>query len=140
MTTQKPRYVKPLPQIDPESEPFWKGCKEHRLEVQRCKKCSQFYFYPRARCPFCFTNEVEWVKCSGKGKVHTFTIIRQSAMPGFRDEAPYVVAVVELDEGGVQMLTNLVQADVTKVKIGMPVQVHFEDATEEITLPKFRPA
>ena len=140
MTEDKKPYVKPLPVPNMESEPFWSALKEHRLQVQRCKRCSKHYFYPRSHCPFCYGGDVEWVGCSGKGKVHTFSVIRQNLAPGFREEAPYVVAMVELDEGGVQMMTNIVECEPGDVSIGMPVQVTFEDVTDDVTLPKFKPA
>ncbi len=101
---------------------------------------SGHYFYPRAMCPLCHSADVEWVRCGGKGKVHTFTVVLQNMARGFRDEVPYVVAMVELDEGGVQMMTNIVGCDVDDVKVGMPVEVAFDEVTEEITLPKFKPA
>ncbi|MEE9284362.1 MAG: Zn-ribbon domain-containing OB-fold protein [Dehalococcoidia bacterium] len=140
MTQEKPRYVKPLPVPNTESAPFWDACKEHRLQVQRCKRCSQFYFYPRSHCPFCHQGDVEWVQCSGKGRVHTFTVVRQNMAPGFREEVPYVVAIVELEEDGVQLMANIVECDSGDVSIGMPVQVAFDDVTEEVTLARFKPA
>ena len=78
---------------------------------------------------------------SGKGTLHAFTIVQNQRQPGFAEEVPYVVAMVELDEG-VRMMTNLigVEADPEHVKIGMPVEVVYEDVSDEITLPKFKPA
>ena len=81
---------------------------------------------------------VEWVRCSGKGTVYTFTVTYQNQGAGFRDELPYVLAYVELEEG-VRMLTNVVGCKPEDVCIGMPVEVVFEDVTPEATLPKFRP-
>ena len=134
-------YLKPLPVPEVETEPFWAACKEHRLDVQQCDDCNTFVFYPRAICPHCHGTSLTWRATSGAGKVHTFSVIRQSVSPGFRDEVPYVVAVIEIDDaGGVQIMSNLVNVDPSEVRIGMPVKVRFEDVTSEITLPKFEPA
>ena len=81
----------------------------------------------------------EWVKCSGRGKVYTFTATYQNQTPGFRESLPYIMAYVELDEG-LKMLTNLVNCAPEQVKIDMPVEVVYDDVTPEVTLAKFRPA
>ena len=84
------------------------------------------------------SSEVEWVLCSGLGTVYTFTVTYQNQAPGFRDDLPYVLAYVELEEG-VQMLTNIVDCPPEEVRIGMPVEVTFEDVGEEVAVPRFRP-
>jgi uncharacterized OB-fold protein len=84
------------------------------------------------------SSEVEWVRCSGRGTVYTFTVTHQNHAPGFREALPYVLACVELEEG-VQMLTNVVGCAPDDVRIGMPVEVEFEDVTDEIAIPRFRP-
>jgi uncharacterized OB-fold protein len=78
------------------------------------------------------------VRASGKGSVYTFTVTHQNQAPGFRGEVPYVLAVVELAEG-VRMMTNVVGCAPEDVRIGMPVEVVFEDVTPEVALPRFRP-
>ena len=132
------KYAKPLPRIDEESKGFWEACQRHELVLQRCRDCGKFRYYPRALCPHCLSDRTEWVLSSGRGTVYTFTVTHQNQAPGFRDSLPYVMAYVELDEG-VRMLTNIVDCDPAHVKIGMPVQVVFEDATPEVTVPKFKP-
>jgi uncharacterized OB-fold protein len=82
--------------------------------------------------------DVEWVLCSGRGTVYTFTVTYQNQAPGFREDLPYVLAYVELEEG-VQMLTNIVDCAPEQVRIGMPVEVTFEDVGEEVAVPRFRP-
>ena len=80
------------------------------------------------------------MKVSGKGIVYSMSVVHQNSSPGFKDEGPYVLAYVTLNEG-VLMLTNVIgAADPYDVKIGTPVEVVFEDATEEITVPKFKPS
>jgi len=132
------KYAKPLPRIDEESKGFWEACQRHELALQRCRECGKVRYYPRALCPHCLSDRTEWVLSSGRGTVYTFTVTYQNQAPGFRDSLPYVMAYVELDEG-VRMLTNIVDCDPAQVKIGMPVQVVFEDATPEVTVPKFKP-
>lgn len=139
MTTQPPpakKYMKVLPAIDDESAPYWKACKEHKLMIQKNMSTGKFFFYPRAIAPGDPKAKIEWVHVSGKGKVHTFTIVRQNVVAGFRDELPYVVAIIELEEG-VQMMSNVVGCVPEEVKVGMAVKVQFEDVNEEISLPKF---
>ncbi|MBI2886011.1 MAG: Zn-ribbon domain-containing OB-fold protein [Chloroflexi bacterium] len=134
-------YKKPLPR--PENieltKPFWAAAKRHELVVQRCKHCSNWIFYPREQCPICFSQELEWAKASGRGRVHAYTVVYQPAHPAFQDEAPYTFAVVQLDEG-VRMATNIVGIPPDQVKVDMPVEVAFDDVTPEWTLIKFKPA
>jgi hypothetical protein len=132
-------YRKPLPRIDEESRGFWEALARHELYFQRCRDCGTKRLYPRALCTSCLSSATEWVRASGRGTVHTFTVTHQNQAPGFRDELPYVLAVVELEEG-VRLMTNVVGGTPDAVRIGMPVEVVFEDVTPEVTLPKFRPA
>ena len=132
------RYAKPLPRIDEESKGFWEACQRHQLYVQKCRDCGVFRYYPRALCPRCLSDKIEWVLSSGRGTVNTFTVTYQNQAPGFRDSLPYVMAYVELEEG-VRLLTNIVDCPPEQVKIGMPVEVAFDDVTAEVTLPKFKP-
>jgi len=132
------RYKKPLPRIDEESKGFWEACQRHELYLQQCGVCGTRRYYPRALCPACLSDDIVWVLSSGKGTVYTYTVTYQNQSAGFRDELPYVLAYVELDEG-VRLLTNIVGCAPQDVKIGMPVEVTFDAVTPEITLPKFRP-
>jgi len=131
---------KPLPVADPVTAPFWESVKAHAMQLQRCNGCGQFIFYPRGVCPRCFSDDLAWQPVAGTGAVHAFTIVHRHPSPAFNDEVPYVVALVELDEG-VRMLSNLVgiEPDPARVKVGLPVEVVYDDATDEVTLPKFRP-
>ncbi len=130
--------VKPVPVPTKETQPYWDGCKQHELRVQKCAGCGHHQFYPRLYCTACMSDRVEWVKTSGRAKVLSYTIIYRPVTQAFADNVPYVVALVTLDEGP-QMMTNIVGCEPEKVHIGMPVQVTFEDWTEEIAVPKFKP-
>ena len=129
---------KPIPTPTHETRPYWEGCKRHELRIQQCGACGQFQFYPRLYCSKCFSERVDWVNASGRAKVTTFTIVRRPVSPAFKDDLPYVVALVTLEEGP-SMMTNIVGCPPDQVAIGMPVAVTFEDWTEEISIAKFRP-
>jgi uncharacterized OB-fold protein len=133
-------YAGPIPVPTPETRPFWEAARRHELSIQRCRACGRHVFYPRAACPHCFAADLEWRRVSGRGTLHTFTVVHRGQR-GFPLAAPYVIAIVELDEGP-RMMTNLVgvDADPARLRIGMPVEVVFEDVSPEIALPRFRPA
>lgn len=129
-------YGKPLPEVTPESRPFWEGCRRHELLVQRCRQCGERQHYPRGVCARCWSPDLEWRRSSGRGRIYTFTVVHRTQARGFKDELPYVLAWVELDEG-VQVLTNIVGADPGALGIGAAVQVVFEDVNEALSIPRF---
>lgn len=133
-------YTGPLPVPSPETRPFWEAARGHRLELPFCRPCGAFFYYPRAACPRCLSADIAWRPVSGRGTLHTFTVVHRG-QKGFPLGPPYVIAVVQLDEGP-RMMTNLVDCvpDPAAIRIGMPVEVVFHDATPEIALPLFRPA
>ena len=134
-----PEWNKPLPTISGETKPFWDSCRLGNLVIQRCEQCSQYQFYPRGICAHCWSNNIKWIKSSGKGTVWTYTITHQNRPPGFAEDVPYVLALVELEEG-VRMFTNIVGCNPRDVTIGMPVEVTFVRANDQISIPYFRPA
>ena len=133
-------YAKPLPVADVETSPFWDACREGRLTVQRCKNCGHTRFPPTYFCAKCNSAEHEWVASSGHGRVFSWIVVRH---PVPRDiyaaDVPYVVALIELDEG-VRIASNIVGIAPEKVIANMPVRVIFKPVTPEITLPLFEPA
>ena len=134
-------YKKPLPQPQQEWDYYWEKAKQHELWLRKCDDCGQAYFYPRDISPCCFSRNTSWTRASGKAKLHTFAIVHRPPHPGWQDEVPYVAAIVGLDEGP-RMPTNIVMDDPTpdKLQIDMPLEVTFEDVSDTISLPKFRPA
>lgn len=132
-------YKKPLPRVDEESRGYWEALARHELYFQRCRACGTRRFPPRAVCPACLSSTTEWVRASGRGTVYSFTVTYQNQAPGFREAVPYVLALVELEEGP-RLMTNVVGCAPDEVRIGMPVVVAYHDATPEVTLPLFRPA
>lgn len=131
------KYNRPLPKPTPWSKPFWDGCKRHELLIQKCKNCQTSIFYPKMFCPQCLSPNLEWVRASGRGKVYSYTIVHSYGPTEFSEDTPYVVAVVDLEEG-VRMMSNIVECLPDLVKCDMEVEVVFDDVTEDITLPKFR--
>jgi len=137
--TQAKKYSKPLPHLDEENRAWWEALQRHELYIQKCANCGDLRYYPRALCTSCMSSQVQWIKCSGRATVYTFTTTYQNQAAGFRESLPYIMAYVELEEG-LKMLTNLVDCQPEQAKIGMPVEVVYEDVTPAVTLAKFRPA
>jgi hypothetical protein len=131
---------KMLPSPTPETAPYWEGAKAHELRIQFCTECNKHFFYPRIFCPNCLSDAVEWRKVSGKGTLLTYVLSARPA-PGFQDELPYAIAIVQLDEGP-HLMTNIVNTEITPENLpaGMALEVVFDDVNDEITLPKFQPA
>jgi uncharacterized OB-fold protein len=131
---------KPLPKPDPLTMPFWSSLNRRSMEVQRCESCGSHVFYPRGLCPSCGSRALRWTPVSGRGRIYAFTIVHRPTNAAFRADAPYILAMVELDEG-VRMMTNIVGVapDPARVRIGMPVEVVYEEVGPGTTLAKFRP-
>lgn len=127
-----------LPQPTPETEHFWVGTKNNELLLQKCGSCSSVYFPPQPFCPDCTSSDVNIIPASGNATLYSYCISHVS-IPGF--EAPYSIAVVQLDEGP-RMMTNVVGCPQTPeaLILDMPLVVIYEKQNEEITLPLFQPA
>lgn len=127
---------KPLPVIDADTKPFWDAVGEGKLKIKSCGECGKAHFYPRALCPHCHSDRLDWIEAKGTGEIYTFTIARRGAGKAFEADAPYVVALIQLDEGP-RMMSNVVTDDVESVRIGQRVRVVFAEAGEGVVLPKF---
>ncbi|MSQ30084.1 MAG: hypothetical protein EXR68_06335 [Dehalococcoidia bacterium] len=135
-------YQKPLPRPeDPVlTRPFWEAARRHQLIIQRCRPCGRFFWSPRQNCPFCLGMEWEWTPVSGRARLYTYTVVRQSQHPSFAEDVPYAYAIVALEEG-VRMISNVVGCKVPDdLRMEMPLQAVFDDVTPQWTLVKFRPA
>jgi uncharacterized protein len=130
---------KAVPAPTPETQPYWDGAAAGELRIQRCVDCGKPYFYPRPICPSCGSGNVEWFTASGDATLYSYVINYRPA-PGFEDEAPYAIAVVQLAEGP-RMMTSLVgvPADPEVLVLDMPLRVAFEPRGD-IALPVFTPA
>ena len=118
------------------SKPFWDGCRERRLLMQKCEDCGNVTFYPVYICPTCASQKLVWTELSGRGCVHSVTIVHRPAAPVFAPATPYVVALIEVEEGPI-MMSNVVGLNALKTKIDDEVEVVFEDV-DAVTLPRFR--
>jgi uncharacterized OB-fold protein len=125
----------PKPVVDNDSQPFWEGLNRNELMIQQCEDCKQHIFYPRFLCPNCFSEQVTWTNASGLGEIYSYTVVHKAFGP-FAEQTPYVVGIVELDEG-VRMMTRII-GDREQIAIGKPVNVTFEKVDEELTLPYFK--
>ncbi len=129
---------KPLPEPSALTEPFWQGLRRREVRIQRCGECRRYVFYPRALCPHCLSDRLEWVRASGKGRVYSYTVVRRAMHPAFQAEVPYVFAIIELEEG-VRLPSNVINCRPEDLRVDMPVKAVYHDVTSEITLLKFEP-
>ena len=116
---------------------YWEGAARGVLLLPHCAVCAETFWPPRARCPVCAAT-VAWREASGRGVVHTFTVVRQASQPAFEAQVPYVVAMIELAEGP-RLMSRIVGCGVDAVHIGMPVRVMFADAGDGLVVPMFAP-
>jgi len=125
----------PRPAITRDGAFFWEGLKEHKLLVRKCSSCARLHHPPGPMCPNC--NSLEWttLQCSGHGKVHSFVVVHQPQIPGFRYPLP--VALVDLEEG-VRIVANLQDVAPESVRIDMPVEVQFVEVEKDFVMPAFR--
>ena len=133
--------TRPLPNPDEyDTREFWAATKNKQLKYQQCNTCNTVVFYPRRHCTGCTSGELEWKTASGTGTVYTYSVVRQSYHPFFRNKIPYAVAWIDLDEGP-RLLSNVVGVTdpLKDIKIGMKVQVEWEEH-ESLCIPLFRPS
>jgi uncharacterized OB-fold protein len=132
-TTATPR---PLPQPTDATRPYWEGAAQGRLMVQHCAACDRHQFYPRLFCTVCLSDAMQWVESKGQGTVYSYTVNHRGPTPFFKPRTPYVVAMIDLDEG-VRMMANILDCDPKAVKIGARVRVKFEPVSDTLALPQF---
>lgn len=120
------------PPLNPESERFWKAAAEGQLLIGHCESCGKHHYYPRAICPHCTSDRVQWVAAAGTGTIYSFSPMR-------RAPEPYIIAYVTLAEG-VTMMTNLIDCDPDRLQIGQAVKLVFQSAEGGQALPMFTPA
>ncbi len=142
MTTEEAaKKSKPIPVPNELTAPFWDAAKEHRLAIQRCRKCGYFNHPPKPLCDKCASEDLAFEAVSGKGKIYSYTFMRQRNVPGFEDDVPYLNVIIELDEQPqLFMITNLRGAGAEQIKIGQRVEVVFEEIAGGLMLPQFKPA
>ncbi len=124
--------VIPAPQPHPDTQAFWEAAARGTLLVKSCRACGERHHYPRALCPFCFSDATEWLTASGMGTIYSYSVMR-------RAQPPYAIAYVTLDEGPT-MLTNLVDCDLDALRIGQRVRLVFTPTDGGPPVPTFTPA
>ena len=131
--------AKPLPPVNQDSAPYWRAAREGRLLLRHCTACGNVMFYPRMACPRCLSMDLGWQEASGRGQVHSATTCFRAPDQAFRAEVPYVIALIDLEEGP-RMMSNVTHCAPDEVEIGMAVEVWFDEASDEIAIPKFKPS
>ena len=121
------------PAMNPGDEPYFQAAGEGKLLLKKCNDCGEVHHYPRALCPFCWSQKVEWVQAKGTGEIYTYSITRRGG------PVPYCIAYVTLDEGP-RMMTNIVDCDLDTIKIGQRVKVTFKKTDGGASVPCFAPA
>lgn len=128
----------PQPLADATTLPFWQAAAEHRLVVQRCSACGRTRLPPAPVCPACRSAESDWQTLSGRGEVYTYTVVHRPIAAG--QQLPFVIAVIALEgAGGVRMISNLVAVEPAEVRVGLPVELVWEDMSADLAIPRFRP-
>jgi uncharacterized OB-fold protein len=119
------------PQPNPETAAFWKAAEAGKLMVGKCNACGAAHYYPRAICPFCFSDKTELQQASGRGTIYTYSVMRRAPIP-------YAIAYVTLSEGPT-MMTNIVDCDLDKIRIGQTVRLVFKPSDGGPPVPMFTP-
>jgi uncharacterized OB-fold protein len=133
-------YSKPLPKPTETDKPYWDGLKDHQLLIQFCPSCSTYQWYPRAICANCAASTLQFRAVQPRGTVFTFTVQHHATGSRFDAELPFATVVVALSELSDVRVTGLFVGDPTQVHIGMPVEGHYRDATEDVSLLVFSAA
>ena len=121
------------PALNPGDQPYFDGAAAGKLMLKKCNDCGKTHHYPRALCPHCFSDKVEWVAAKGTGEIYTYSVTRRGG------PVPYCIAYVTLDEGP-KMMTNIVNSDMDNIKVGMKVKVCFQKSENGTAVPMFEPA
>jgi uncharacterized protein len=136
-TDERPPKPRPAPVPDHDSAVYWQGLHDGKLLIQKCQDCNEFQLYPRDRCLAC-RGPVAFVEATGRGTIYSFTVIRQNYSRPFRDWIPYVVALVDLEEGP-RLMTNLIDCDPDALQVGMAVQASFDAVSDVAGIALFSP-
>lgn len=131
-------YAKPLPYVDESSRAFWDAAKRHEFVLWHCRSCGKYYF-PATVCHCRPDPDMGWDRASGRGSLYSWTVFQQPYHPAFVGDLPYNVGLVKLEEGCF-FITNVVGCANDDLLVGLPLDVTFDDVTDEVTLVKFKPA
>lgn len=137
MINPKDAHIKPMPMPDADSEVYWRGIQEGRLLLQHCRDCGHVQFYQASICRNCSSEQLEHRAASGRAKVHSFSVVHRAPGPAFKQDTPYAVILVELEEGP-RMISSFVGADPALVTFDMAVELVCEPVDGGMSLPRFR--
>jgi uncharacterized protein len=118
------------------TRPFWEAAARRTLVRPVCNECGTNFFVPQIACPTCHAESWDYRESSGSGAVVTYTVVHRA--PTADRSPPYIVAVIDLDEGW-RLMSNVIECPVEAVRIGQRVKVAFEVRSDGVTLPVFAP-
>lgn len=128
----------PVPPPTRDEQPFWDFCAQRELRIQQCTDCGRFRHTPQPVCPACRSFAFRWTPVTGDGTVYSYTVVHHATSDALAQAVPYNVAVVMLDgAGAVRLVSNIVDAAPGDMRIGMRVQLCWEEAQGRM-LPRFR--
>ena len=137
MTTDQAKPTRFEPPVGEASEAFWEATKEQRFLIQRCDACQKVIFYPREVCPTCLSSDsLTWQESPGKGTIYAASVQEKPANPMMAERVPYVVALVELDEG-IRLMSNVINCPPYDASVGKAVQLTWEPLSDGRHLPQF---
>jgi uncharacterized OB-fold protein len=125
---------RPLPVVDDLTKPYWDAASEGRLLLQRCTSCGEHQFYPRPFCLGCEGDQLEWVEATGRGRLHTYSVVHRTADAAFQTMLPYAFGVVRLEEGPF-ITVDVVDTPLEDLRCDLPVRIVFTEVGEAISLP-----
>ncbi|MFJ5534220.1 Zn-ribbon domain-containing OB-fold protein [Streptomyces sp. NPDC093261] len=122
-----------VPDVDAFTSAYWDAAAGGRLLIRRCAACGRAHHYPREFCPYCWSEDVTWEQASGHATLHTWSVVHRNDLPPFAERTPYVAAVVDLAEGP-RMMTEVVEFEQARLRVGMALEAAFREG-----VPVFRP-
>ena len=130
---------RPVPVPDDLTRPYWESAKEHRLTIQCCQACQNYFHPPVQQCPDCESHDLKFEAVSGRGTIYSYTRIHDTRLKGFEPALPYPVVQVELaEQPGLLVICNMAETDPSAIKVGAVVEVVFEEIDAGMVLPDFR--
>ncbi len=127
-----------LPNVTEENAPYWRSARSHALQLPFCMSCERAFYPVQRRCPRCLGDRLEWRPVSGRARVYSWVVDHQVYDQSFAGRIPYIVAVVELEEGP-RLVTNIVNCSPGDVRRDVAVRFVYEDVDDEIALVYFEP-
>ena len=126
------------PEMDEDSAPYWHSLQEHKTKLQKCDECGKFRFPPSPSCYYCASMEGRWELISGRGTIYSWIVVHHPVDKGFAGEVPFVVALVDLDEGP-RIVGRFFGGNEGEMKMGMPVKIGYDDVSDDLTLVRLEP-